>query len=41
MGVHGPSQPGHYQLADIPSPVWPPPVERGDYITQDAPEVSA
>jgi hypothetical protein len=38
MGVHGPSQPGHYQLKDLPSPVWPPPVERGDYVTQDAPD---
>ena len=38
MGVHGPSQPGHYQLKHIPSPVWPPPVERGDYVTQDAPQ---
>jgi hypothetical protein len=36
MSVHGPSQPGHYQLKDLPSPVWPPPVERGDHVTQDA-----
>lgn len=34
MAVHGPSQPGHYRLADLPSSVWPPPVERGDFITQ-------
>jgi hypothetical protein len=26
--VHGPSQPGHYRLKDLPSTVWPPPVER-------------
>jgi hypothetical protein len=42
MSVDGRTQPGHYRLRDIPSPVWPPPVERGDYITQQkAPEVSA
>lgn len=29
MGLHGPSQPGHYRLRDLPSTVWPPPVERG------------
>jgi hypothetical protein len=34
MGLHGPSQPGHYTLADLPSSVWPPPVERGDHIRQ-------
>jgi hypothetical protein len=27
MALHGPSQPGHYRLKDLPSPVWPPPVE--------------
>ncbi|MCD4534932.1 hypothetical protein LRP67_12625 [Nocardioides sp. cx-169] len=37
MGVHGPSQPGHYRLQDLPSPVWPPPVERGDFVVQDRP----
>jgi hypothetical protein len=36
MAVDGRSQPGHYRLADLPSPVWPPPVERGDFITQEA-----
>ncbi|MCW2795783.1 hypothetical protein [Nocardioides sp.] len=35
MGLHGPSQPGHYRKKDLPSPVWPPPVERGDYIQQE------
>jgi hypothetical protein len=35
MAVDGKSQPGHYRLQDLPSPVWPPPVERGDYITQE------
>jgi hypothetical protein len=36
MAVDGKSQPGHYRLADLPSPVWPPPVEEGRYITQEA-----
>lgn len=35
MAVDGRSQPGHYRLSDLPSPVWPPPVERGDHITQE------
>ncbi len=34
MGLHGPSQPGHYTLADLPSSVWPPPVEEGLHVTQ-------
>jgi hypothetical protein len=29
MALDGPSQPGHYRLEDLPSSVWPPPVERG------------
>jgi hypothetical protein len=37
MGLHGPSQPGHYRLNDLPSTVWPPPVERGDFISQEPP----
>ena len=36
MSVDGKSQPGHYRLADLPSPVWPPPVERGDHVTQES-----
>jgi hypothetical protein len=39
MSVDGRAQPGHYRLADLPSTVWPPPVERGDYITQATTEV--
>lgn len=35
MKVGGHKVPGHYRYDQIPSPVWPPPVERGDYITQD------
>ncbi len=38
MAVHGPSQPGHYRLKDLPSTVWPPPVERGDFVTQTSVE---
>lgn len=36
MSVTGHDVPGHYHLRDLPSPVWPPPVERGDFITQEA-----
>ena len=36
MSVTGHGVPGHYHLADLPGTVWPPPVERGDYITQEA-----
>ena len=35
MSVTGHDVPGHYHLHDLPSPVWPPPVERGDFITQE------
>jgi hypothetical protein len=38
MSLDGMAQPGHYRLADLPSTVWPPPVERGDFVTQ--PEAS-
>ena len=42
MSVTGLDVPGHYRYADLPSTVWPPPVEAGDYVTQQqAPEVSA
>jgi hypothetical protein len=34
MSLNGAEQPGHYRLADLPSSVWPPPVERGDFVTQ-------
>ncbi|MDO9457631.1 hypothetical protein [Nocardioides sp.] len=34
MEVTGYDVPGHYHLADIPSPVWPPPVEAGEHVTQ-------
>jgi hypothetical protein len=36
MSVTGLGVPGHYRYADLPSTVWPPPVERGDFITQPA-----
>lgn len=29
MHVDGPSQPGHYRLADMPAPVWPPAIGKG------------
>jgi hypothetical protein len=42
MSVGGLKVPGHYRHQDIPSSVWPPPVERGDFITQGkAPEAMA
>jgi hypothetical protein len=34
MSVTGLGVPGHYRLADLPAPVWPPPVEAGKYLTQ-------
>jgi hypothetical protein len=36
MSVAGHDVPGHYHYKDIPSSVWPPPVERGDFIEQEA-----
>ena len=36
MSVSGLDVPGHYRHADIPSPVWPPPVEAGEFVTQDS-----
>ena len=42
MSVSGLGVPGHYTYEDIPSSVWPPPVEAGRYVTQNqAPEASA
>jgi hypothetical protein len=35
MAVDGRTQPGHYRLQDLPSSVWPPPVERGEHLTQE------
>ena len=34
MKVAGHGVPGHYHYEDIPSTVWPPPVEAGAYVTQ-------
>jgi hypothetical protein len=34
MSQHGPSRPGHYRLAGLPSSVWPPPVEAGLHTSQ-------
>lgn len=36
MSLDGSHQPGHYRLAELPSTVWPPPVERGDHGAQEA-----
>lgn len=36
MSVSGLDVPGHYRLADLPSSVWPPPVEAGEHVTQEA-----
>lgn len=41
MSLHGPSQPGHYTLANLPSSVWPPPVQAGLHAAQPEPEASA
>lgn len=30
MNLHGPSQPGHYRRAELPTTVWPEPVARGE-----------
>ncbi|MFI6095010.1 nuclear transport factor 2 family protein [Lentzea sp. NPDC051213] len=35
LALNGIEQPGHYRLKDLPSTVWPPPVEEGRYITQE------
>lgn len=35
MRLDGMKQPGHYHLDNLPSSVWPPPVERGDHTSQD------
>jgi hypothetical protein len=39
MQVFGHDVPGHYHLEDIPSPVWPPPVEEGKFLQQSPVEV--
>jgi hypothetical protein len=41
LEVAGHGVPGHYHYDDMPSTLWPPPVERGDFIVQvAAPEPS-
>ena len=34
MSLNGMEQPGHYRKKDLPSTIWPPPVEAGEHITQ-------
>jgi hypothetical protein len=41
MKVTGHGVPGHYHLKDLPSPVWPPPVEEGRFLQQRPAEVQA
>lgn len=35
LKVFGLEVPGHYRPADLPSTVWPPPVEAGQFVTQE------
>ena len=35
LTVFGLDVPGHYRPEDLPSTVWPPPVEAGEYVTQE------
>jgi hypothetical protein len=35
MSVTGHDVPGHYHLEDLPAPVWPPPVEAREHVTQE------
>ena len=41
LQVFGLEVPGHYRPEDLPSSVWPPPVERGDYVTQEVTQEDA
>lgn len=42
LKVFGLGVPGHYRPEDLPSTVWPPPVEAGEFVTQQqAPEATA
>lgn len=41
LKVFGLGVPGHYRPEDLPSTVWPPPVEAGEFVTQQAPEADA
>ena len=41
MSVAGHGVPGHYHYKDMPSTVWPPPVEAGEDITEAATEAQA
>jgi hypothetical protein len=40
MSVGGLEVPGHYRYDDIPSSIWPPPVERGEHLTQAVTELN-
>ena len=42
LQVFGLEVPGHYRPEDLPSTVWPPPVEAGEFVTQEkSPEATA
>ncbi len=41
ISVSGLDVPGHYRYADLPSPVWPPPVEAGLYLITTSSEATA
>lgn len=41
MKVTGHGVPGHYHYKDLPSTVWPPPVEEGRYVTQPPVQASS
>ncbi len=40
MHVNGKEQPGHYTYDELPSTLWPPPVEAGEYVTQESSPVT-
>jgi hypothetical protein len=35
IAIPGMQMPGHYRYADLPAPLWPPQVERGEFVTQN------
>jgi hypothetical protein len=34
MAIDSKAQPGHYPAAELPAPLWPPPVQAGRHVTQ-------
>jgi len=35
IAIPGMEMPGHYRYTDLPAPLWPPQVERGEFVTQN------